>query len=458
MRTKRSASMVLGSMVAAGLILCGTAIAAHAAVSVAVGTGSGDPNTTVQITVTMDTGGAGVAGVQNDIVFDPALVNLTKSSDCVINAAIGPNQPGCDDDPQTAPCKTLQRNLAACPAAAGCPEGSDGMMRFRAIILSTANVNTIPDGVLYTCTFKVTGGGGQTATLRNLNFGSSDGAGNALDTTGSDGQIEIPGGGEPTVTPTPEPTEEPCASPAAGEVVVQVGSGSGDPNTTVQIDVSMATSGVNIAGVQNDIIFDPALVNLAKSSDCVINAAIGPNQPGCDDDPQTAPCKTLQRNLAACPAAAGCPEGSDGMMRFRAILLSTANVNTIPDGVLYTCTFKVTGGTGTAVLENLNFGSSDPDGNAVTTNGCNGKVVIGGAPPPETATPTETPTEEEEEPTVTPVPPTNTPVPVATATATVSAEEEDDDGCQIATSGQSGAGWLLLVPLAGLLWFRRRSR
>jgi len=239
--------------------------------------------------------------------------------------------------------------------------------------------------------------------------------------------------------------------------------------TTVEVAVSMVTNDAGVAGVQNDIIFDPTLVDLEKASSCTINPDIGDRLPACDEDPQEAPCKSLQRNLADCPDAAGCPEGSEGLRRFRGIILSTANVNTIPDGVLYTCEFMVTGTTGTAVLQNLNVGSSDSTGTALDTIGCDGSVRIGGGQvetptvPAESPTPTETPTIGEPTDTPTEVPPTATQPPAPTNTSppiqpTPVPTWVDDDGCQIVAPGQTGTGWLLLIPLVGLLWLRRRSR
>jgi hypothetical protein len=405
-----------------------------AQVRLSIGHGSGAPGSTVEIDVSLQTNGQRVAGTQNDIVFDPVLVDLARGSDCQINPAIGDQLPECDEDPPTKPCKTLGTNLADCPAE-GCPSGSEGLSRLRALVFATGNVNTIPDGVLYTCSFRVTGQVEATALLQNLGFIASDPSGNALDIVDGNGSITVLGApvtpgasATPTATRTqtlimtPTPTRTPTTpvvitpTPTttlpAGAVRVSIGHGSGAPGSTVQIDVSLQTNGQDVAGTQNDIVFDPALVNLTTASNCQINAAIGDKLAGCDDDPQVGPCKQLQRNLADCPAAEGCPPGSDGMRRFRGFVFSTLNVNTIPDGVLYTCTFTVTGQiAATAVLQNLNFLASDPNGIAPTTVGGDGSVTVLGPTPTlgvASATPTLTRT-----PTPT-TPVVNTPTPTTT--------------------------------------------
>jgi MYXO-CTERM domain-containing protein len=244
---------------------------------------------------------------------------------------------------------------------------------------------------------------------------------------------------------------------ARAAVSIGVGSGQGDPNGTVQISVTMNSGGATVGGMQNDIVFDPALVDLAKKSDCKINPEIGDKLDACDEDPPTAPCKSLSSVLEDCPGVSNCEAGNK---YFRGIIIALGNVQPIPDGVMYTCTFAVKAGSGTAILQNLNFGSSDPNGEAVTTEGCDGKVVIGAEEPTETPTATETPTDTPQEvvptATLTPVPPTKTST--ATRTTGTPGADVDDDGCQIAASGQAGAGWMLLAPLAGLLWLRRRNR
>lgn len=454
MRTRTGALTVIGSAAAAGLILCAATMAS--AVTITVGTVEGEPGTAVSVPVSLDTEGASVAGVQNDIIFDPAIVNLAGASACTINPAIGDRLPECDEDPQAAPCKSLQRNLADCPAAAGCPEGSEGLRRFRGIILSTANVNEIPSGDLFTCEFQVQPDAavGAVAELQNLNVGASDPTGTALDTTGVAGSVTVTG-----EVPACEelPLEE-------GEVRIDIVDTSVAPDAaTVQVEVRLETNEQSVAGVQNDIVFDPTVLNLASATACAINPEIGDRLPECDEDPQTAPCKTLQRNLGDCPGAAGCPPESEGLRRFRAIVLSTANVNPIPDAVLYTCEFQVVGAAPIeAILQNLNVGASDPTGTALNTTGCG--AIITTAVDEVTPTPTETvvgPTETPPvvtetpvlpTPTVTvPVPPTNTPV----APAVI---EVEDDGCQLVAPAQSGTAWLLLIPAAALLWSRRRSR
>jgi hypothetical protein len=243
------------------------------AVSISIGDITAEPGEQILVDVVLDSEGESVAGVQNDIVFDPSVISAAAASACVINPEIGDRLDACDEDPQTAPCKSLQRNLADCPDAAGCPEGSDGLARFRGIIISLANVNVIPDGVLYTCTFQVSelAQPGETYTLENLNGGASDPAGAALGTTTVSGTITI--GGE--VVPTPTPTLAP------GQVRVNVGSVTAQAGSTVMVPVTLETNGQSVAGVQNDIIFDPSVISASAASVCVINPEIGDRLDAC---------------------------------------------------------------------------------------------------------------------------------------------------------------------------------
>jgi len=37
-------------------------------------------------------------------------------------------------------------------------------------------------------------------------------------------------------------------------------------------------------------------------------------------------------------------------------------------------------------------------------------------------------------------------------------EDDDDDGCSVVAPANSQAGWMLAIPVVGLLWLRRRTR
>lgn len=227
----------------------------------------------------------------------------------------------------------------------------------------------------------------------------------------------------------------------------------GAPGSQVAVEIRLGTQGAGaeeVAGTQNDITFDPAIVSVAAASACVINPAISDRAAGCEDDPNSGPCKQLNRAL----------DDVEGGKRFRGLILSLANTTAIPqDTVLYVCTFTIAenAALGTTVpLACSNEGASDPDGGAIATTCVSGQIVVA---VDNTATPTATAT----------VPPTTTPTntrgetaapPTATRTNTLRPPtgDTDDDGCQVVAPVSSHMGWLLFAPAALLLWSRRRSR
>ena len=89
----------------------------------------------VQITLRDRTATHRVAGTQNDLEFDPHGVLASPPTDCVINPAIGPG--------------TRDRQAAVAPTCCGDPPRGPQHR------LSLRDVNPMPSGVLYTCTFGV---------------------------------------------------------------------------------------------------------------------------------------------------------------------------------------------------------------------------------------------------------------------------------------------------------------
>lgn len=225
----------------------------------------------------------------------------------------------------------------------------------------------------------------------------------------------------------------------------------GAPGSQIAVEIRLGTQGAGaeeVAGTQNDITFDPAIVSVAAASACVINPAISDRAAGCEEDPNSGPCKQLNRAL---------DDVEGGLKRFRGLILSLANTTSIPqDTALYVCTFTIAenAALGTTVpLACSNEGASDPDGGAIATTCVSGQIVVA---VDDTPTPTATAT----------VPPTNTPTvgePTAPPTATRTntrpvTGDTDDDGCQVVAPVSSHMGWLLFAPAALLLWSRRRSR
>jgi hypothetical protein len=203
------------------------------AASVNIGVGSGTPDATgkVNIPVTLATGGAAVAGTQNDILFDNSVLQL-DAADCSLNPALSDHPP--DADPCTpshvvAPCKQLVRSVVPCgadPQPFGCPDDAGSHVSvFHGLVfasMSALNLNSIPDGVVYTCTFTVLSPSQLPATLANRRAMASDAFGENLSATAVDGQVfPIPPTATstptqtPTVTRTPTPTPTFTPSPSA---------------------------------------------------------------------------------------------------------------------------------------------------------------------------------------------------------------------------------------------------
>jgi hypothetical protein len=283
----------------------------------------------------------------------------------------------------------------------------------------------------------------------------------------------------------------------AGAAEIRVAKVDVAPGSPAVINIVLATSqGEQVAGTQNDITFDPAIVSASAASVCRVNAAVSDAAPAtCDDDPtpaecdckkdpQVGPCKQLNRALDdVCSISGevcggtnppcGAEDGTCTRKRFRGLILALSNTNPINNPevegeiVLYTCTFQVATDAvldSRVPLECSNEGGSDADGKACGAEGaaCNalgctdGEVHVASEP---TATPTAT---------ATIPPPTNTPtntsavteVPTSTRTNTARPPtgDTDDDGCQVVAPVSSHVAWLLFAPAALLLWSRRRSR
>jgi hypothetical protein len=512
---KRFNGATLGQAAALLLFFSGVA---HA-VRIEIETVQANPGGTVSVSVFLFGEGERVAGTQNDIVFDPAVIDLRDEPACRINPAIGDRLDECQRERPDNPCKSLFLNLSECPEAEGCPAGSDGLRRLRAFVLSLANTNLIPDGPLYSCEFSVAGDApaGGVVVLENLNVASSTPDGFPLRTIGSCGTVLLSpaqecmppscGPGEalhcphsccpadcglvcvtPTPTPTPTLTRPPTHTPTPFRIVqIDIGTIEAQLGETIEVPVTLTTAGATVSAVQNDIVFDPRFVSLSGPSACRINPAISDRMEGCDGDPPSGPCKSLQRNLSDCPAAVGCPPDSEGLQRLRALVLSLTNLNPIPDGVLYTCEFLVSPDAPDEpiVLRNLNIGASSPAGEGLNATGSCGVILTsplaectvpscgpgffprcpheccprncGLVCVPATATPTSGPPPPATAP---PFDGASTPAPTATLRSSGSPEgprmelESKEDGCQISSPEKTRTAWLLLLAVIALVLLR----
>jgi len=182
----------------------------------------------------------------------------------------------------------------------------------------------------------------------------------------------------PTSTPTPTPTQrtvEDCRSgEQSGCAVLEIGSAAGEPGDAVDVGVDLTTGGLSIAGLELNMIF-PEVLSLAAD--------------GCRANPQ------LDKQLFS-----GLPPGTDHGLHV--LLLSLSNVDPIPSGPLFTCTFRIRAdaAAGRHPIACEGFDASTPDGEALARESfvcAGGSVVGGGSDPDPTSTPSHTPASDDNE-------------------------------------------------------------
>ncbi len=360
-------------------------------------------DTSGTIEVTLANGGLDVAGTENTIEFGPE----AQLSNCVVNPDINKTASAFSFGPS------------------GCTAGTD-CETMKSLILSFSDVSAIADGaVLYTCDASAAGAPAGDYPLTCTGPGGSDPAGNSVDTNCSDGAVTVP--------------DVPVAQIIVEDVVAM-------PGGTAQISVSLnlLSDSAQVAGTENVVGFESE----TQLSNCVVNPDINKTASAFSFGPS------------------GCAAGSD-CETVKALILSFTDLSAIADdAVLFTCDIGLGGGTAAATTAGLTgtfpvtcseAGGSDPDGNPLFIECVDGSITIEEPPTP---TPTSTPTPTDE-PTATP---TDT-RPVATDTPTtrptntrVPGNDLDDDSCAIVAPESSSTGWMLLMPMAALLWLRRRNR
>jgi hypothetical protein len=145
--------------------------------------------------------GAGVAAIQNLVVFDDTVVDIDPAT-CVIDPAVGPNRP----------LLALKRVCGVEPQPEDCPPGAGADVSVLwARIFGPASLGDVPippDITLYTCEVEIVNRQGLPATLSIQKLAASDHAGNRIRTMGFDGSVFL----EECVTPVP--TRTPTATPS----------------------------------------------------------------------------------------------------------------------------------------------------------------------------------------------------------------------------------------------------
>jgi hypothetical protein len=170
------------------------------------------------------------------------------------------------------------------------------------------------------------------------------------------------------VSPAHAPNASAAAPSAAGNMPsVEVSRVHAAPGGVATVSATLSSAGAGIAGVQNDIVFDPGLV-------AVVAKANG--KPDCTANPQIQKPGTAFSFLPP-----GCRSGiAESCIGVRALVLSLSDVTPIANGsVLYSCRLQVASNvtTGTAKLSVRRVGFSGPAGQAIDGVGVDGAVAIG---------------------------------------------------------------------------------
>ncbi len=146
-----------------------------------------------------------------------------------------------------------------------------------------------------------------------------------------------------------------------GTVSIDIGVATGTAGATASFPVMLDSGGLPVAGIQNDITFDP-LTPIA---------ATGGGQPDCTANPATG------KSIFTAFRPSGCTPGVS-CTGIRVLMLSLSDLSPIPDGTLYTCNVAISPSAppGTYPLLNGHLGTSDPVGNAQPVNGSDGAVIV----------------------------------------------------------------------------------
>lgn len=130
----------------------------------------------VSVSAKLSAGGGRVAGTQNDIVFDPAQIAIARDTS---------GKPAC--------AANRQLNKEGTAFSFVPKDCGNNCTTVRALVLSLANVEPIPDGsVLYTCRVQIRPEAASgTQRLKVTRVGFSDATGRAIDGVGEDGVVTV---------------------------------------------------------------------------------------------------------------------------------------------------------------------------------------------------------------------------------------------------------------------------
>jgi MYXO-CTERM domain-containing protein len=366
------------------------ATGAQGQTTITIGTGSGAAGGSTTFDATLATN-VEIAGTQNDLTPAAGVAIAAKAGKCSVTRATECFVDG--DCPEGETCRGVAPDCTVNPdidktgtSFAFQPSGCQAAActGIRALVLSLANVDPIPTGsVLYTCTVDI---GAETVAgdyaLTTSNVGASDPGGVAVPATGVNGTITVAG------------------EPPTSDAIIHVGSTSGDigeDGLSFDVTLEIPDAGTEVAGTQNDITFSGGIgaqIQIkAKAGKCSVTRATECFVDG--DCPEGETCRGVAPDCTVNPdidktgtSFAFQPSNCQGeaCTGIRALVLSLANVDPIPDGsVLYSCAVQINStASGTIPLTCSNPGSSDPAGGALDTTCTNGSVTVGSTAPSST--------------------------------------------------------------------------
>jgi MYXO-CTERM domain-containing protein len=198
------------------------------------------------------------------------------------------------------------------------------------------------------------------------------------------------------------------ASRASGAVVLQATTATvAETGDVVDVCVVLDSQGEQVAGTQNDLVWDGSCATLPEPTACRIAPGTG---------------KELFLSAAA-----------ESDFTFRALVLSFSNTAPIPDGQLYCCAFQVDAAPGTCCpIQVVDAAASDPVGDSLRAIGsANGRVCTAS------------------------VLDSRLPLPTPMSGA-VAQSLQDDGACEVSAPTSRAPVWLLA--LAALAFAERRRR